>query len=133
MTLAVGEADRTDMSSRPLLITRIIGGALAGIGLLGGALAVVAADGPGMSPTTMALVILGAVLAWAVDGWWLSVAIVRLLGLDGSDGDEGGYGWDGPDPAPIRPSPPDEEPEWWPEFERELRVVIERELPRVGA
>jgi hypothetical protein len=114
------------MSSRKLLIVGIVGGIVAGLGLLGMALAVVAQDGAALSASTMALVILGAAGGWLLDAALLSMAIVRLATPDrgGEDDGGGGDGWDHRGPRPVGPPPPGEDPAWWPEFERDLQAHL---------
>lgn len=112
------------MSTRSRLIARIVAGSLIGVALLGGALAVVAIDGEALNGPMMAVVVLGALGGWALDATWLTFAIVALTtGGDGNDGDDGGG--DGPRrPEPPTPGPvlPPADPDWWPEFERDLRA-----------
>ncbi|MGH2857468.1 MAG: hypothetical protein ACRDMJ_08275 [Solirubrobacteraceae bacterium] len=119
------------MSSRRLLIAGIVGGALAGLTLLGAALALVAVEGAALSGSMMATVILGAAATWALDATWLAFAFDRLRttrhdsgGEDDEEG-EGGKGWGRPGPGPAGPSSPPEGADWWPEFERELRSHME--------
>ena len=110
------------MSSRTLLIGGIVAGILAGVVLLGLALTLVALDGAALSPSAMALLILGAAAGWLLDATWLSLAIVRLATLGhGGDEGEGGDGWGETGPHPESPRPPGGDPEWWPEFEDEFR------------
>lgn len=122
------------MSSRPLLIAGIVGGAVAGIVLLSGALVLVATDGAALSGSMMATLVLGAVGAWVLDGTWLIFAVDRLQtlghGRDGEEG-EGDDGWGRPGPSPVDPSSPSDDLDWWPEFERDLRAHLqERERER---
>lgn len=72
------------------------------------------------------VVVLLGFMVWAP---WLAARVVRRwkLGDDSDDGSgfggEGGGGSRGPSP-PNRP--PDAEPEWWPDFEREFAGYLER-------
>jgi hypothetical protein len=54
--------------------------------------------------------------------WWSSR---RFTGgaEDWNDGDSGGGGW-GRGPRPKTP-PPNSDPEWWPEFERQFAVYLQ--------
>jgi hypothetical protein len=122
------------MSSRSLLIIGIVGGVAAGVALFALVLAVVAIDGAGLSGQTMAILVLGAMLGFVLDATWLTLAVDRLSKLDrgGEDG-EGGDGWGKPDPDPVRPGPPSDGFDWWPEFERDLRLYREaHERPPVA-
>ncbi len=113
------------MSSRPLLIAGIGGGVLAGVALFVLALALVAIDGSALSGSVMAMLVLGAALGWALDAAWICLALDRLAKIDrGSDGEDGhnGEGWGGP--RPSHPRPPSQDPDWWPEFERDLRAEL---------
>ena len=122
------------MSSRPLVIAGFVGGVVAGVALFAGALALVAMGGDGMSGPMMALLVLGTMLGFVLDATWLTLALGRLTGDgpgDGEDGD-GGNGWGSPGSDPPRPRPPSDEPDWWPEFERELTEYLKvRERPRI--
>ena len=115
------------MSSRPLVIAGFIAGVIAGAALFAGTLAVVAIDGEAMSGTTMALLMLGAMLGFALDSLWLSLALGRLIQHDdrgeGEDG-ESTDGWGRPGSDPPRPRPPFHEPDWWPEFEHDFRAHV---------
>ena len=116
------------MSSRPLLIAGLVGGILAGVALFASALALVATDGPSLSGSTMAPLVLGAVLGWVFDATWLCLVLDRLAKLShGSEGEEGdgGEGWGRPGPDRPKPWRPSEGPDWWPEFERDFRVHVE--------
>jgi hypothetical protein len=116
------------MSSRPLLIAGIVGGILAGVALFAVALALVAIDGAALSASVMATLVLMAMLGVVLDATWLTLAVDRLTKLgDGSEGEEGedGEGWGRPGPAPVPPWPPSEDPNWWPEFERDFRGHLE--------
>lgn len=113
------------MSSRPLVLAGIVAGVLAAIALFAVALGVVAMDGETLSASTMALLVLGTAVGWVLDATWLCFAVNRLASPDHggeSDEGEGGGGWHRPGPDPGRPSPPSEDPDWWPEFEREFRA-----------
>jgi len=111
------------MSSRPLLIIGIVGGALAGVALFALALGLVAMGGADLSGQVMATIVLGAMLGFVLDAAWLTLAVDRLskLGRDGGDDDEGGDGRGKPGRDPVRPWPPSEGSDWWPAFEREFR------------
>ncbi len=113
------------MSSRALLIAGIAAGIVVGVALLGLALVVVALDGSTLSATTMALLILGAAVGWVLDATWLSLAIVRLMEPGRGGEDEGGNGWGGSGPRPVPPRPPDDDFDWWPQFEADLRAHLE--------
>lgn len=111
------------MSSRLLLIAGIAAGILAGAALFTAALVLVANDSTAVSASTMAVLVLGTALGWVLDASWLCFAVGRLVKPgDGSEGDdgEGGEGWGRRGPDPGSPRPPSEDPEWWPEFEREF-------------
>jgi hypothetical protein len=114
------------MSSRSRLIIGIVGGVVAGVALFALALAVVAIDGVGLSGQTMAILVLGTMLGFVLDATWLTLAVDRLakLGRGGENG-EGGEGWEEPDPDPVRPHPPSDGSDWWPDFERDLSVYRE--------
>jgi hypothetical protein len=121
----------TEMLSRPLLlIAGLVGGILAGVALFVLALALVAADGAALSGQMMALLVLGAMLGLVLDAAWLTLAVDRLLKLGrGGEGEDGADGGGGSVPNPAPPRPPSEDPDWWPEFEREFRDYREsREL-----
>jgi len=65
---------------------------------------------------------------------WLAVWSVRRLGGGADDSDEGetgGGGW-GRGPRPISP-PPDADPEWWPEFERQFAAYVGDLRPSAGS
>jgi hypothetical protein len=65
-------------------------------------------------------------LAFAVSCGWFARWLVGRLdpGADDSDdGETGGGGW-GRGPSPSSP-PPDADPEWWPEFEREFAAYTD--------
>jgi hypothetical protein len=115
------------MSSRPRLIAGIIGGAVAGVALFVLALVLVAVIGDALSAQMMATLVLLTLLGFVVDATWLCLAVDRLRKLDhGGEGDDGGEGWGGPGPpSPAHPCPPSEDPEWWPEFERDFRDYLE--------
>lgn len=122
------------MSSRPLLIAQIVGAALAGLTLLGVALAVVAVEGASLSPPVMTVLVLGAAAGWVLAGTVMTWALDRLINPQPpsddqpDDGPGGGSGGE-PDPPP-RPSPT---PDWWSELERELASELEtRERVLVG-
>jgi hypothetical protein len=117
------------MSSRPLVIAGIVGGVLAGVALCVGALLLVAIDGLALSAQVMATLMLAVALVVVLDATWLTVAVAKLGKFDHGgedDDDEGGGGWGRPGADPARPRPPGEDPDWWPEFERDLRAHIER-------
>lgn len=116
------------MSSRPLVISGIVLGAVAGVGLCVGALVLVAIDGTAMSAQAMSALMLGVALGVVLDATWLTLAVAQLGKLDrgGEDDDgEGGGGWGRPGADPARPRPPGGDPDWWPEFERDLRAHLE--------
>jgi hypothetical protein len=115
------------MSSRPLVIAGIVGGILAGLALFAGALALVAMVGPGLSPQTMAMLVLGASLGLVLDATWLTLAVGQLAKLDPGSDDEGREGPGRPGPDPPRPRPPSQDPNWWPEFERDIRAHLEEQ------
>jgi hypothetical protein len=119
------------MSSRPLLIAGFLGSIFAGVALFVLALMVVASDGEALSGQSMAVLILGVMLGFVLDSVWLCLTVSRLSKLgqrgDGED-DSDGKGPRRPAPEPGSPPPsPSAEPEWWPEFERELREYGERQ------
>jgi hypothetical protein len=116
------------VSSRPLVIAGIVGGILAGVALFVVTIALVAIEGPALSAQVMAILMLAGALGLVLDATWLTLAVAQLGKLDhGSDDDdgEGGGGWGRPRPDPARPRPPSEDPDWWPEFERDLRAHLE--------
>jgi hypothetical protein len=117
------------MSSRPLLIAGVIGGALAVVVLFALAVTVVAVDGRQLTAPELTGVVLGAALGWALAAAVLSVSLDRLRALDrGSDeGGDGGSGRRLPEPPPTPPRPPSAEGDWWPEFERELRAHLQEQ------
>jgi|SRR5947209_3979692 len=59
---------------------------------------------------------------WAVRRW-------RLGGDDSDDGDGNGGGGQRRRPTPPT-GPPDAEPAWWPEFERQFAIYVETRLTR---
>jgi hypothetical protein len=102
---------------------------VAGVALFVLALVLVAILGGALSAQMMATLVLLTLLGFVLDTTWLCLAVDRLRKLDhGSDGEEGeggeGRGGRGP-PSPARPRPPSEDPDWWPEFERDLRDYLE--------
>lgn len=107
---------------------------MAGVALFVVALALVADIGTALSAQLMATLVLLTLLGFVLDATWLCFAVGRLMELDqGNEGEDGedGEGWGGPGPA--RPRPPSEDPNWWPEFERDFRDYVEpRERTRVG-
>jgi hypothetical protein len=116
------------MSSRPLVIAGIVGGILAGIAVCVVGLTVVAIDGAALSGQAMAALMLGVAFGVVLDATWLTFAVAQLAKLDhGGEGDdgEGGQRPGGPSPDPGHPRPPYEGPDWWPEFERDLRAHLE--------
>ncbi|MGH2916486.1 MAG: hypothetical protein ACRDMX_16030 [Solirubrobacteraceae bacterium] len=116
------------MSSRPALIAGIVVGALAGLLVLAAALALVAVDGLALSGSMMALVILGSLGCWVLDGTWLAFASERLMTLPrGGDAEQGGGGdgRGGPSPPSPGPRPPSGDADWWPDFERDLQAHLE--------
>jgi hypothetical protein len=117
------------MSSRPRLIAGIVGGAVAGVALFALALVLVAILGDALSAQMMATLVMLTLLGFLLDATWLCVAVDRLRKLDhGSEGGEGegggGRGGPGP-PRPPHPRPPSEDPDWWPEFERDFRDYLQ--------
>jgi hypothetical protein len=70
-------------------------------------------------------------IAVAVGGGFALIAlslclILRRFGVMGGGGEGAdGEGWGREAPDPSRPQPPSEEPDLWPEFERELREYLE--------
>jgi len=113
------------MSSRRLVIAGIIGGVLAGLAVFAVALVLVAMIGPALSAQMMAILVLGAALGLVLDATWLTLAVAQLGKLDHGGDDEGWEGGGGPAPDPVRPRPPGEDPDWWPELERDLRAHLE--------
>jgi hypothetical protein len=65
-------------------------------------------------------------LAWA--NVWLAVGFVRSR-RSGDDDEDGGGG--GNRPVGPRP-PPNQDPEWWPEFERQFSEYASRRPVRTG-
>ena len=63
---------------------------MAGVGLFAGALAVVAIDGAALSGQMMAMIVPGAMLGFALDATWLTLAMDRLSKLGHGRQDEGG-------------------------------------------
>jgi hypothetical protein len=64
---------------------------------------------------------------------WLACWSARRSDGDGDDSDEGergGGGW-GRGPTPSCP-PPDADPEWWPEFERQFAAYVGDARARAG-
>jgi hypothetical protein len=113
------------VSSRPLLIGGIVLGALGGIALCVAALVVVAIDGSALSAQVMATLLMVTALGVVLDATWLTYAVAQLARLGGGDDDEGGEPRGGPSSDPVVPGPSHEGPDWWPEFERELRTHLE--------
>lgn len=102
---------------------------MAGVALFVLALVLVAILGGALSAQMMATLVMLTLLGFVLDATWLCLAVDRLRKLDhGSEGSEGegGEGWRGPGPpSPPHPRPPSEDPDWWPEFERDLRDYLE--------
>jgi hypothetical protein len=74
-----------------------------------------------------AVAAVGVVLAFMLCAPWLAARSLRRrrLGDDSDDGDGFGGGGGGRRPTPPN-RPPDADPEWWPEFEREFATYVER-------
>jgi hypothetical protein len=75
---------------------------------------------------------LGAVIA-TVGGIWLLVALWPRTDADDNrsnedgPGDGGPGGWGPRGPGPDRPTPGGNEPDWWPQFERDLAAYALRD------
>jgi hypothetical protein len=119
------EMSRGDGGSWPrLAVAAVVGAALAGAALWAAACTVIVVLKPHGE-------LLNAGIATAVGAGFALIALslclsLRRLGVmgDGSDGADG-QGWGRENNDPIRPQPPSDEPDLWPQFERELREYLE--------
>jgi hypothetical protein len=96
----------------------------AGGALLAVAIALPVLGGPLNAPANAALAV-GSGLGFVIATIALCRILRRLNGARrGDDGDADGWGG-GPGLDPTRPRlPPDGEPDWWPQFERDLRAYL---------
>jgi len=60
---------------------------------------------------------------------WIMLIVVVMRGADGESGGEDDSGWGhggGGSRSPDAPRPPEGDPVWWPEFERQFAAHVER-------
>ena len=98
----------------------IVGGLLVAVclGLLAG--------GGGLSALTTAGLSSVSALGFVI----VTINACRVLrrvapGASGGEGGEEGWGRGGPGPNPTPRPPSSDEPDWWPQFERDLRAYLE--------
>lgn len=119
------EMSRGDRGSWPrLAVVAVVGAALAGAALWGIACTAIVLLRPHGE-------LMNAAIAVAVGAGFALIALslcvsLRRLGVmeSGSDGGDG-QGWGREANDPIRPQPPSDEPDLWPQLERELREYLE--------
>jgi len=116
---------RHGSTSLPLATAAIIGGIVLGGALLAVTLGLLAVGNPLGAPATGGLA-LASILGFALITVLLCRVTRRLAPVagrrDGDDGEGGGPGRGGRDPSPW---PPSDEPDWWPQFERDLHAYVE--------
>ena len=119
------ETSRGDGGSWPLLaVVAVVGAAVGGAALWGIACTAIVLLRPHGE-------LMNAAIATAVGAGFALIALslclsLRRLGImEGGSGGEDGQGWGRKANEPIRPQPPSDEPDLWPQFERELREYLE--------
>lgn len=119
------EMSRGDGGSWPrLAVVAVVGAALAGAALWGIACtAIVVLHPHGELMNAAIAVAVG--IGFAMIALSLCVSLRRLGVMESGSDDGDGQGWGRDANKPIRPQPPSDEPDLWPEFERELREYLE--------
>jgi hypothetical protein len=70
-------------------------------------------------------VAIAVLLGFAASFVWFAWRAARRSDSGADDSSEGGAGGGGPDRGPTpRCHPPDADPEWWPEFERQFAAYV---------
>jgi hypothetical protein len=125
----MGEMSRRDGQTWPrLAVAAAFGAAFAGAALWGVACTAIVVLKPHGE-------LLNAGIATAVGAGFALIAlslclILRRLGVMGAGNDGAdGEGWGRTVNDPIRPQPPSDGPDLWPQFERELREYLETHEP----
>ena len=87
--------------------------------------------GSARSPGYVSILLLLVLVAICVLFLWQAVRRSDGGPDDSDESDAGGGGWGRGGPTPPCP-PPDVDPAWWPEFEREFAAYVNGHLARAG-
>jgi hypothetical protein len=123
---------RHGSTSLPLATAAIAGAIVLGRALLAVTLALLAVGDPLRAPATGGLALASA-LGFAIVTIALCRVTRRLAAAAGKRHGDDGHGGSGPG-RDRGPRPPSDEPDWWPQFERDPRAYLEahEQLPVAG-